>query len=210
MTERTTVAFETDGVEGDERFVREYVLPAMERLPEHEWCQDVGCLRYGHAPNGDGGEVRVHLRGDVETLVERESSRWETLVEDDHVRDREVVGPENDSDKFGPSGEELTVRLQFLASRMSRHVFEEFDPDEEVAPVDTYPDEGQSRSGGGAFSTSSRTSRRSRPTRRSTPTSRGCGIGCGRSDSGTTTSAPTSASTTSWRRWRRSTRRSTR
>lgn len=141
MTDRTTVAFETAGAAGDERFVREYVLPAMERLPEREWCRDVGFLRYGHAPHRDGGEVRVHLRGDVQTIVDRESDRWEAAVADGLARDWEVVGPEDDSDKFGPKGEELTARLQFLASRMSKHVFEELG-DEALAPVDTYPDEG--------------------------------------------------------------------
>lgn len=142
MPVRTTVVFETDGVEADERFVREYVLPAMDRLPERDWCRDVGFLRYGHAPREDGGEVRVHLSGDVERIVESESGRWETLVEKGRIRDWEVVGPEDDSDKFGPNGEEMVARLQFLSSRMSKHVFEEFDPDEDLAPVDTYPEEG--------------------------------------------------------------------
>ncbi|MFC4549066.1 MULTISPECIES: hypothetical protein [Halorussus] len=142
MVERTTVVFETTGEEGDEQFVREYVLPAMERLRERDWCRDVGFLRYGHAPHDDGGEVRVHLRGDVEAIIEHESDRWETLVEDDLACDWKVVGPEDDSDKFGPRGEEMTVRLQFLTSRMSKHVFEEFDADEGLAPVDTYPEEG--------------------------------------------------------------------
>lgn len=140
--ERTTVVFETDGVAGDERLIREYVLPAMERLPEHESCQDVGFLRYGHAPETDHGEVRLHLSGDVEAIIERESDRWDDVVEDGLAREWEVVGPEDDSDKFGPKGEELTARLQFLASHMSKHVFEEFGPDEALAPVDTYPDEG--------------------------------------------------------------------
>lgn len=53
-----------------------------------------------------------------------------------------MVGPEDDTDKFGPSGADLVARLQFLASRMSRHVFEEFDADEALAPVDAYPEEG--------------------------------------------------------------------
>jgi len=142
MAGRTTVAFEPDGERGDEQFIREYVLPAMDRLRDRDWCQDVGFLRYGHAPHTDGGEVRVHLRGDGETIVDHESNRWERLVEDGRVRDWEVVGPEDDSDKFGPKGEEIVARVQFLTSRMSKHVFDEFDADEGLAPVDTYPEEG--------------------------------------------------------------------
>lgn len=45
-----------------------------------------------------------------------------------------MVGPEDDSDKFGPDGEEMIVRLQFLTSHMSKHVFEEFDTDKGLAP----------------------------------------------------------------------------
>lgn len=136
------MVFETDGPAGDERFVREYVLPAMERLPERGDCDDVGFLRYGHSPQTDRGEVRVHLLGDVDALVAEESDRWETLVEEGLVADWNVAGPEDDRDKFGPEGEELVVRLQFLTSHMSKHVFEEFDADEELAPVDTVPEEG--------------------------------------------------------------------
>jgi hypothetical protein len=142
VPERTTVSFETDGEAADERFVRRYVLPAMDRLRDADWCLDVGFLRYGHAPDVDGGEVRVHFRGDVDTIRRHESDRWDESVENGLVREWTVVGPEDDSDKFGPRGAALTARLQFLTSRMSKHVFEEFDVDEELAPVDTYPEEG--------------------------------------------------------------------
>jgi len=137
----TTVTFGTDGVDGDERLIRAYVLPAMERLPEREDCTDVGFLRYGHAPESAGGEVRLHLAGDVDALIEAESGRWDELVTEGLATDWEVT-PEDDSETFGPTGAETVAELQFLSSRMSKHVFEEFDEGERLAPVDEHPDEG--------------------------------------------------------------------
>ena len=141
MTDRTTVVFETEDAAGDERLVREYVLPAMERLPESDTCEEVGFLRYGHAPEAESGEVRLHLRGDVEAVVENESPRWEALVEDGLARRWVDAGPEDDADTFGERGAETVADLQFLASRMSKAAFEDEDLDD-LAPVDTYPDEG--------------------------------------------------------------------
>lgn len=103
MTDRTTVVFETSGVEGDEQFIREYVLPAMERLRERDWYQDVGYLRYGRGPHNDHGEVRVHLRGDVETIIEHESDRWETLIEDDLAHDWEWLDPRTTATSSDPT-----------------------------------------------------------------------------------------------------------
>jgi len=141
VPKRTTVVFDTDGPAADERFVREYVLPAMDRLPDTDGCRDVGFLRYGHAPDADGGEVRLHLRGDVDAVVERESDRWDELVADGLVEGWTDAGPEDDGDKFGPRGAETIVRLEFLAGHMSKLFLEEFDG-ETLAPVDTCPDEG--------------------------------------------------------------------
>jgi len=141
--DRTTVQFETTGAEADGRLVREYVLPAMERLPEREDCADVGFLRYGHSPAVDGGQVRLYLRGDTEAVVAEEADRWDRLVEDGLAREWTVAGPEDDSDTFGPTGAEVAADLQMLASQMSRHVVDRLDDAEyELAPVDTVPEEG--------------------------------------------------------------------
>lgn len=141
MADRTTIVFETDGVEGDERLVREYVLPAMERLPESDTCEDVGFLRYGDAPDSEVGEVRLYLRGDVEAIVSDESPRWDALVEDDLAGEWVDDGPEDDTETFGDRGGEAVADLQFLASRMSKVVFESSVADD-LEPVDSYPGEG--------------------------------------------------------------------
>lgn len=141
MADRTTVRFGTDGADADERFIREYVLPAMERLPKREDCTDVGFLRYGHAPETDGGEVRLHLAGDVDALIEAETDRWDDLVADAIATDW-TEQPEDDSEAFGPAGAETVAELQFLSSRMAKHVFETYDSNERLALVDEHPEEG--------------------------------------------------------------------
>jgi len=158
VTETTTVRFDIaradraeagvdgtdaggDGIAADERLIREYVLPAMERLPEREGCTDVGFLRYGHAPETERGEVRLHLAGDVDALVDTESDRWDELVAEGLATDWEVT-PEDDSETFGPTGAETVAELQFLSSRMAKQVFEAFDEGERLAPVDEHPGEG--------------------------------------------------------------------
>lgn len=141
MSDRTTIVFETAGADADERLIREYVLPAMERLPRSETCEDVGFLRYGHAPDSDGGEVRLYLRGDVEALVADESPRWDALVEDGFAAGWVDDGPEDDTETFGERGGETVADLQFLASEMSKPVFESTVA-ADLAPVDSYPDEG--------------------------------------------------------------------
>lgn len=141
MADRTTVVFETDGADADERLVREYVLSAMDRLPESDTCEDVGFLRYGHAPDSEGGEVRLYLQGEPEAIVENESPRWDALVEEGLAREWVDDGPEDDTATFGERGGETVAALQFLASRMSKVALES-DVVDDLAPVDTYPGEG--------------------------------------------------------------------
>lgn len=141
MSDRTTVVFETDGADADERLVREYVLPAMDRLPESDTCEKVGFLRYGHAPDAEGGEVRLYLRGDPDAIVENESPRWDAVVEEGLARDWVDDGPEDDTATFGDRGGETVADLQFLASRMSKVALES-EATNGLEPVDTYPGEG--------------------------------------------------------------------
>jgi hypothetical protein len=141
MTGKIVISFQTAGPKADEQFIREYVLPAMERLPTLDSCDDVGFLRYGHDPKANHGEVRLHLSGDPEAIVRQEQDRWDKLVTDDLADSWESI-EEDDEAKFGPTGAELSDRLTFLSSKMSKLAFEEFDADEFPSPVDTYPNEG--------------------------------------------------------------------
>lgn len=141
MSDRTTIVFETADEDADERLIREYVLPAMEHLPESDVCEAVGFLRYGHAPASDGGEVRLYLRGDADAVVANESPRWDALVEDGFARSWVDDGPEDDRETFGERGGEAVADLQFVASRMSKVAFEA-DVTDDLAPVDSFPGEG--------------------------------------------------------------------
>lgn len=81
----------------------------------------------------------MHVRGDFDAAVEREP--WAALVEDG-LADGWERREEADSERWGPQGVALSRRLTSLSSRMARKVFEQFDPGERRAPVDTYSDEG--------------------------------------------------------------------
>jgi hypothetical protein len=143
MTEQLLVHFTTTGPEADERLIRDYVLEAVDRLPELSSCDGVGFVPAGHKPI-EGGLVLLQIVGDVDAVVENERDRWDALVEEGLAEDwsrgesdRDIVS------HWGEKGAELRTRHDLLAARMSRLVFEEFDtpPD----PVDSYPEEEDDR-----------------------------------------------------------------
>lgn len=141
MTGKLIVSFKTADAEADEQFIRSYVLPAMDRLPGLDCCENVGFLRYGHDPQTDHGEVRLHLAGDADAVIAHEQDRWDELAADGLARSWDFV-EEDDEETFGPTGAELSDTLTFLSSSMSKTAFETFDSGEFPAPVDTYPGEG--------------------------------------------------------------------
>lgn len=142
MADATVIEFDTTGAAADERLVREYVLAARDRLLSTDACENCGFLRYGHDPSRPGGQVRLHLRGEVELLVAAERDRWDELVEDGPARSWQEVGPDDDTETFGPRGDALVDDLQFLATAMARPLYDEYDDLTELAPVDSYPDDG--------------------------------------------------------------------
>ena len=142
MTEATVVEFDTAGAAADERLVREYILPARDRLLSTDACERCGFLRYGHDPGRPGGQVRLHLRGEVDLLVAAERDRWDELVEEGLAHSWQEVGPDDDTETFGARGDALVDDLQFLATAMARPLYEEYDDPTDLAPVDTYPDDG--------------------------------------------------------------------
>ncbi|PSQ30015.1 hypothetical protein BRD16_08865 [Halobacteriales archaeon SW_6_65_46] len=142
MADVTVVEFDTAGATADERLVREYLLDARDRLLATDACERCGFLRYGHDPSRPGGQVRLHLRGETELLVAAERDRWDELVEDGLARSWEEVGPDDDTETFGPRGDALVEELQFLATAMARPLYEEYDDLTALAPVDSYPGDG--------------------------------------------------------------------
>lgn len=128
MAERTVVVFETESVEAEERVLREYVLPAMERLGDAETCEFVFFNRYGHDPSVDGGEVDFYVFGDRELLRDSERDYWDELVEDGPAEEWWTDNASVDTESFGPE-KRLQIRLRAAASRMAAEFFEEFEDD---------------------------------------------------------------------------------
>ena len=141
MAERTIVVFETDSVEAEERVLREYVLPAMERLEDAETCEFVFFNRYGHDPSVDGGEVDFYVFGDPEALRESERDRWDELVADGPAEEWWTDDAPVDSESFDPE-KRLRIRLRAAASRMAAEFFAEFEDDRPDA-LDTFDSEGE-------------------------------------------------------------------
>lgn len=143
MTDRRLVHFTTTGPAADERLVREYVLEAVERLPERPDCDGVGFVPAGQKPM-DGGLVLLQLVGDVDAVVERERDRWDALVDEGLAEDWSLGAADGaPASHWGESGAELRTRLEVLAARMSRLVYEEFD--EAPDAVDAHPAEADAR-----------------------------------------------------------------
>lgn len=141
MAERTVVVFETDSVEAEESVLREYVLPAMERLEDAEDCELAFFNRYGHDPSVDGGEVDFYVFGDPEAIRNRERDRWDELVEDGPAEEWWTDDAPVDSESFDPE-KRLQIRLRATASRMAAEFFAEFEDDRPDA-LDTFDAEGE-------------------------------------------------------------------
>ena len=143
MPDQLLVHFATLGPEADVQLIREYVLEAVDRLPEQPDCAGVGFAPAGQKPGVDG-LVLLHIVGDADAVVRRERDRWDALVVDGLVEEwtTEVIEQEMVTE-WGEAGTDLRTRLDVLAARMSRLVYDEFDtpPD----PVDACPAEADDR-----------------------------------------------------------------
>jgi len=80
--EHERIRFETDGVEGEERFRRAYVLGAVDRLPDPGICDRFVFIRAGHDSSVAGGVVLVDVFGDPDAVLEQERGTWNALVDD--------------------------------------------------------------------------------------------------------------------------------
>lgn len=143
MTEQRLVHFTTTGPQADEQFIREYVLEAVDRLPEQPGCDAVGFVPAGQKPI-EGGLVLLQVVGDVNAVVESERDRWDALADQGLIEDWTVdESDQNVVGHWGENGAELRTRLDSLAARMSRLVFEEFETSPD--PVDAHPEEADDR-----------------------------------------------------------------
>lgn len=151
----TYIVFETPDEKAAERFVREYVLDAIERV---KTADDYGGLDFAlnEPERPDGGSVGLSVAGDVGRFVDHERERWERYEEESLVEGWErmsTLDRETASNRLGEQGAELGLhRLRPLVAQMGRLAYEEFDHEEGFpAAVDTYPDEDSHESIGWAY-----------------------------------------------------------
>lgn len=139
MSDRTVVIFETRDIVAEEQLIREYIVPAFNRLGRQNEIRWLMFNRYGADPSVDGGEVTFSIFGDVDAVTDDETERWDALVADGladewWTNDTHVRIDDFDDKEF------LRHRMRATASRMSIEFFEEFDelPD----AVDEFNDDG--------------------------------------------------------------------
>ena len=76
------ISFLTSGHDEDERFIRAYLVPSLDRLESIDGCIGVRFSRFGMDPRYDRNEVKIGIYGDFEAVVEAERERWNELVDD--------------------------------------------------------------------------------------------------------------------------------
>ncbi|ERH11688.1 MAG: hypothetical protein J07HB67_00696 [halophilic archaeon J07HB67] len=137
------VSFQTDGHEADERLVREYVLPAMDRLESVDGCRGVRFSRFGRDPRYDRSEIVLGIYGDYEAVIERERSRWDELVADGLAGSWSREGPPFPDQ---PESVRAVQRQAYLfGSHAARTVYDLFD--DPPALVDEVTDDAGRRYG---------------------------------------------------------------
>ncbi|MFP8958727.1 hypothetical protein ACLI4Y_18640 [Natrialbaceae archaeon A-CW3] len=133
------VEFQTEDATDEERFIREYVIDAIERLPENHFCESMGFIRLSTNPHADSGAVHLSFVGDLDAIIDHEREIWANYVEQGVILEwKPSDHPWNQIDA-GEQTMELSWRLTVLASRMSAEVFDEFET--QPAAVDEYPEE---------------------------------------------------------------------
>lgn len=126
MSDRKVVIFETAGIDAEERLVREYIVPAFQRLGGRDDVRWLMFNRYGADPSVTGGEVTFYLFGDVEAVADDERNRWDALVANGFAEEWWTDDTDVRIEEFEEE-ERLRHRMRATASRMSVEFFEEFD-----------------------------------------------------------------------------------
>lgn len=148
MVEVQRISLVTSGHEADERVIREYVVPAMDRLQSIDGCDGVRFTRFGQVPDVECSEVKLGIYGDYEAVIEAERDRWDDLVAAGHIKSWSREGepfPDQPEDV-----QEFQGRAYVLASNMARAYFERFD-DRPGLVEEVTGDEGRSWGLWGAF-----------------------------------------------------------
>jgi hypothetical protein len=119
------ISFRTSGHDADERLLREYVVPELNRLESIEGCTGVRFTRFGQDPRYDASEVRLGIYGDYEAVIDAERDRWDDFVDSGVIESWARIGA-----PFADQSEPVQETLRdayLLGSRMAATCFESFE-----------------------------------------------------------------------------------
>lgn len=144
----TTVIFELPDTDSEGAFLREYMVPAWDRLADNDDFESGWFWRAGNFPHNDlvelsrdehdlnrsnPGSVYFTINGDSGAVVESEQPHWQEFVDDGLLDGWETEShPEYDSvrekmhDKYGTAGGERVYALRQIAADTTVSVLEEF------------------------------------------------------------------------------------
>lgn len=111
------VSFVTEGHDADERLIREYVVPSLERLEALDGCEGVRFARFGIDPRWEKSEVILAIHGDFETVIETERDRWDELKSDGLIESWSRKG--SPYEDLPDEVEEFYARCYVLAGKMA-------------------------------------------------------------------------------------------
>lgn len=119
------VSFVTSGHEADERLIRGYVVPSVDRLEAIDGCRGVRFSRFGRDTRYEKSEVILAIYGEYEAVIETERERWDELVEEGLVESWSRSGTPFDDH---PEDVRRTLRDAYvLGSHMASEYYERFD-----------------------------------------------------------------------------------
>lgn len=119
------ISFLTTGHQADERVIRDYIVPSMDRLDAIEGCDGVRFSRFGQDTRYEKSEVILGIYGEYEAVIESERNRWDELVKEGLVESWSRKGR-----PFPNQSEEVQEVLRdayILGSHMAANYFESFD-----------------------------------------------------------------------------------
>lgn len=121
MTE-LSVTVETPSLETEERFIREYVVPTVERLGDADEVRFWG--RYSVSNAVDGGRVKIVFAGDPDRILTAERERLDRF---DYVEEWHAEVEADGDTRMTDVEQDLQDRIGRVAAQMNVHFFEEFD-----------------------------------------------------------------------------------
>lgn len=137
------ISFVTDGHNADERLIREYIIPSLDRLEEIDGCKGVRFTRFGVDPRWEKSEVKLGIYGDAEAVIQAESDQWDELESKGLIESWSCDGaPFPDSPE---EVQEFLSKCYSLASKMAAEYYREFGERPEI--VDEFPEKTERSAG---------------------------------------------------------------